>query len=201
MVATQGLPWMGASIVPIYFHAGAANAFIVSQKLSLSIGLIALVTNFAISRKVAEQFHNQKTRSILTTFLSGLAFISIGCGLVSAIAMFYAKEITMYANIEGQGSEAILLNLIISQIFFGIGTYCAVFLTMAGKESGLLKITIFVNLIGCLLLLWSCMTQSISVVAVIYNLSYFLYAAFLIAIVFALLRKNIQVQKGKENAY
>jgi hypothetical protein len=190
VLATQGLPWTGLSIVPIYFNPATANTFIVAQKLTLSISLIALMTNFAISTKLAKQFQIGNAKEIWSSFIKGLAFILIGCLAISIIAVLYTLEIVRYANIEGVNSRWVFLNLVVSQIFFGIGTYCALFLTMAGKESRLLATTVIINSVGSFLLILSCMSKSVITVAFVYNISYIVYAMILFGFIYSLLRNH-----------
>lgn len=151
VLAQQALQWGSLLLVPLIFNSEVYTAYVVSQKSSMSVSLVALIVGFSISGKIATLFKSGSVDALRKYLKIGSFIILLGSLAFLSILYILSNYIFSFSKINYVDKDIIFLELLVGQIPFGLSSFFAIFLTMSGNEKFLTKVILMANLSGLII--------------------------------------------------
>ena len=171
VLAQQVLGWVALLVVPYVYGGEVYKSFVVLLKISTLISLIMLAVNFTFSRRFAALYAEREFADIRLLVLYSLTAIVIAAVGFIAVLCFIRGLLFDYAQISSE-LTALLLVLLIGQLFFSISALFSMVLSMAHDDNYLLIAQALINGIGSLLFVLMSVWMPIEIVSGVMVLSY-----------------------------
>jgi O-antigen/teichoic acid export membrane protein len=195
VLLNQFLPIFIVFCLPIFFESVDVVAFVVLQKLSMSVSLIAVVVNFAITNRVAALYELGDFVKIKKLFAYGYAAILLISFVVLFVFFMSGRKIHLFIGVDYEGYFDLSLMLLLAQIFFGLYVYSNVFLTMMNSEALIMYANAPISIFGALLILHIGRNGSISDLGGVYVVVMLLLCVLMTFAVLKIIFKNLEVIK------
>jgi O-antigen/teichoic acid export membrane protein len=147
VLAQQALGWVVLLVVPVIYGAETYVGFSVTYKVANLVNLVMLAVNFTFAARVASLFHAGdvgELRRLTRLMLTVVAVSSLGAGA----AVLVCRDLVYQLAGVNADMDAVLLILVVAQVFFALAAVCALVLNMCGVEKRLLQVQGAVGAVG-----------------------------------------------------
>ena len=172
VLAQQAVGWIALLIVPYAYGDDAYKGFVVLQKVATLISLTMLAVNFTFSRHFATMYAEGKLKELRQMAVHSLLAIIVGSFFIIALFIFIRKWLFDYAQI-GADKTALMVVLLVSQVFFSISALFSVILSMAHDDSYLFVTHSLISVAGAVVLVIACQFLPLEVASALLVASYF----------------------------
>ena len=111
--------------------------YILTQKVSVLVGLVMLAVNFTTANPMASAFARNRQKEVRRLHRSSLLLVGTSSLAVAVVIVLVREPLNSYAGVE-PASLQLSLGLVSAQVFFSLGAVSSLLLTMCNDEVFLL---------------------------------------------------------------